>query len=110
MRSCQHMLAMRHAPEAATRRSLLRDLVVQLSLLIAAFRPDALRGHSRVERKCMSKATHAQSQMTQGIGDSSQHATLELDADNMVRMGLIRAQHAGMNAHRPSRRPQWLNG
>ena len=59
-RSCQHMLAMRHAPEAATRRSLLRDLVVQLSLLIAAFRPDALRGHSRVERKCMSKATHAQ--------------------------------------------------
>lgn len=70
MRSCQHMLAMRHAPEAATRRSLLRDLVVQLSLLIAAFRPDALRGHSRVERKCMSKATHTQSQMTQGVGDS----------------------------------------
>jgi hypothetical protein len=45
MRSCQHMLAMRDAPEVGLRRSPLLDLVVQLSLLISVFRGEALRAH-----------------------------------------------------------------
>ena len=53
--TCRHMLAIRHAPEAALRRSRLHAQVVQLSLLVAAFRADALRMHSRVERRRMSE-------------------------------------------------------
>ena len=45
-KSCQDMLAIRRAPEVAPRRSRLHTQVVQLSLLIATFRPDALRSHS----------------------------------------------------------------
>ena len=63
---------MRRAPEVALRRSRLLALVVQLSLFIATFRPDALRSHSRVEHRRMSEATHAHREMTQGDGHSMQ--------------------------------------
>ena len=46
VRTCQHMLAIRHAPEVALRRSRLHAQVVQLSLPVAAFRADALHSHS----------------------------------------------------------------
>ena len=39
-------------------RGRLLDLVVQLSLLVAAFRAYALRMHSRVERRRMSETAH----------------------------------------------------
>ena len=45
MRSCQHMLDLRYAPEVALRRSPLHGLVMQLSLFVSVFRPDALRAH-----------------------------------------------------------------
>jgi len=44
-RTCQHMITMRRAPEVALRRSPLHGLVLQLSLLVSVFRPDALRAH-----------------------------------------------------------------
>ena len=69
MRSCQHMLAMRHAPEVALRCSPLHALLVQLSLLVAAFRADALRMHSRVERRCMSEAALAHHKHIKGDGE-----------------------------------------
>ena len=67
--SCQHMLAIRHAPEAALRRSRLHTQVVQLSLLAAAFRADALRMHSRVERRRMSERALARRKHIRGDGE-----------------------------------------
>ena len=64
------MLAMRHAPEVALRCSPLHALLVQLSLLVAAFRADALRMHSRVERRRMSETAHARRKNIKGDGDS----------------------------------------
>ena len=64
------MLAIRHAPEVALRLSRLHTQVVQLSLLVAAFRADALRSHSRVERRRMSETAHTRRKNIKGDGDS----------------------------------------
>ena len=45
-KSCQHLHPMRRAPTLGARCSRLQHLVVQLSLLVAAFRPDALCSHT----------------------------------------------------------------
>ena len=63
------MLAMRHAPEAALRRNRLHAQVVQLSLLVAAFRADALRMQSRVERTRMSESALARRVNIRGDGE-----------------------------------------
>ena len=70
------MLAIRHAPEVALRRSRLHAQVVQLSLLVAAFRADALRMHSRVERRCMSEAALAHHKHIKGDGEKMRDVAL----------------------------------
>ena len=71
------MLAIRHAPEVALRLSRLHAQVVQLSLLVAAFRADALRSHSRVEQRRMSEAALAHRKHIKGDGDSMRDACVQ---------------------------------
>ena len=76
-KSCQHLHPMRRAPTLGARCSRLQHLVVQLSLLVAAFRPDALRSHTRVEHRHMSETAHTRRENIGSDGGSMLAVTVQ---------------------------------
>ena len=69
---------------------------MQLSLLVAAFRPDALRMHSRVERRRMSEAALAHHKHILGDGEKMRDVRSTLGVG--VRTGHLRLLAAAMSA------------